>query len=103
MPEEPDKYIGGRARKTPNGGPKRGRPPQHTPAEQILVNLGSRLKSLREEQQLSVAQVAKRTGIAPQTIIQMEDTGRPIRFPVMYDIAESLGHRLEFRLVKIKE
>ncbi len=102
MAQQPDKYIGGRARNVPDGSPKRGRPSQHTPAELILVNLGARLKAIREEQKLSVAQVAKRTGIAPQTIIQMEDTGRPIRFPAMYEIAECLGHRLEFRLVKAK-
>jgi|GEM_PF-2729455 len=103
MPQRSEKLIGGRARSTPGGSSKRGRPPQHAPAEQILVNLGKRLKALREEQELSVAQVAKRTGIAPQTIIQLEDSGRPIRFPVMFDIAESLGHRLEFRLVKAKD
>lgn len=102
MPQKPDKLIGGRARNTPEDSSKRGRPPKRTPAQQILVNLGAKIKAIREEQDLSVAQVAKRTGIAPQTIIQMEDNGRPIRFPVMYEIADSLGHRLEFRLVKAK-
>ncbi len=67
------------------------------------MSLGARLKALREEQKLTVAQVAKTTGIAPQTIIQLEESGRPIRFPVMYQIAECLGHKLEFRLSKSKD
>ena len=103
MPSESEPFIGGRSRKAPARPARRGRPPQHTPAEKILLSLGARLKTLREEKSLTVAQVAKRTGIAPQTIIQLEDTGRPIRFPIMFDIAECLGHKLEFRLSKSKD
>lgn len=98
-----DKIIGGRPRKTDTGPTRRGRPPAHSSAEKILLSLGARLKTLREEQKLTVADVAKVTGIAPQTIIQLEESGRPIRFPVMYEIAECLGHRLEFRLSKAKD
>jgi len=52
---------------------------------------------------MTVSQVAKRTGVAPQTIIQPEESGRPIRFPVMFDIAGAPGHKLEFRLSKSKD
>jgi transcriptional regulator with XRE-family HTH domain len=69
----------------------------------MLLNLGTKLKAIRKEQKLSVAQVAKKTGIAPQTIIQLEESGRPIRFPVMYQIAECLNYKLEFRLSKAKD
>lgn len=103
MGGEPEKAIGGQARKTKGGPARRGRPPARTSAEKILLSLGARLKSLREDQKLSVAQVARKTGIAPQTIIQLEESGRPIRFPVMYQIAEALGHKIEFRLSKLKD
>lgn len=98
-----EKMIGGRPRKTEIAPTRRGRPPAHSSAEKILLSLGARLKSLREEQKMTVSQVAKSTGIAPQTIIQLEESGRPIRFPVMYQIAECLGHRLEFRLGRLKD
>ena len=103
MTWDPDKIIGGRPRKTDTGPTRRGRPPAHSSAEKILLALGSRLKAVREEQKMTVAEVARITGIAPQTIIQLEDSGRPIRFPVMFQIAECLGYRLEFRLTKAKE
>lgn len=103
MALDPEKIIGGRPRKTDTGPTRRGRPPAHSAAEKILLSLGARLKTLREEQEMTVAEVARITGIAPQTIIQLEESGRPIRFPVMYQIAECLGHRLEFRLTKAKD
>lgn len=103
MPPEPEPHIGGRAKTTPTDPPRLGRPPQYTPAEKILISLGTRLKALREEQKMTVTQVAKRTGAAPQTIIQLEEKGRAVRFPVMFDIAEALGHKLEFRISKSEE
>lgn len=103
MVQDPERVIGGRARSVARTSTRRGRPPSYSAAEKILMNLGARLKTLREEQQMSVAQVAKKSGVAPQTIIQLEEAGRPIRFPVMHQIAECLGHKLEFRLTKAKD
>ncbi len=103
MAREPEKKIGGQLRKTDDKPRRRGRPATRPPADEILRNLGRRLKAVREEQKLSVAQVAKKTNIAPQTIIRLEEAGRPIRFPVMYQIAESLGYKLDFRLTKVND
>ena len=103
MARHPENVIGGHTRTTTSGSHRRGRPRAYSSAEKILINLGGRLKALREEQKMTIAQVAKKTGIAPQTIIQLEETGRPIRFPVMHQIAECLGHKLEFRLSRPKD
>jgi DNA-binding XRE family transcriptional regulator len=103
MVRSPERVIGGHQHNTVKSSARRGRPPAYSPAEKILMNLGARLKTLREERGLTIAQVAKKSGVAPQTIIQLEETGRPIRFPVMHQIAECLGHKLEFRLSKPKD
>ena len=93
-----DDKIGGRTRQVKQPPARRGRTPVYTTAQQILRDLGRRVKAIREGQGISVAQLASRTNIAPQTIIHFEDEGRPIRFFVMHQIAESLGYDLEFLL-----
>ena len=52
---------------------------------------------------MTVSQVAKRTGAASQTIIHHEKIGRSIRFTVMFEIVEALGHKLKFRFSKSKD
>jgi len=103
MVGDPEKTSGDRHQEKVAKPAHRGRPAARSPAEEILLSLGTKFKAIREEQKLSVAQVAKRTGIAPQTIIQLENSGRPIRFPVMYQIAECLNFRLEFLLSKMED
>ena len=97
------RIIGGCTQKNVAKPPQRDRPAVRASAEEILLSLGTKLKAIREEQKLFVAHVAKRTGIAPQTIIQLENSGRPVRFPVMYQIAECLNFKLEFLLSAIED
>lgn len=92
--------IGGKKRRIAPQPTRRGRAPVQTAAQTVLRNLGLRIKTIREEQGLSVAQLAGQTNIAPQTIIHFEDDGRPIRFLLMHQIAECLGYDLDFLLSK---
>ena len=90
--------IGERSRKTESQPARRLRAPSYDASETILMYPRSSLKKIREKQKISVAQIAKKTGIAPQTIIQFEDTGRRIRFTLMHQIAECLGYELDLQL-----
>lgn len=65
-----------------------------------MDRLAAKLKALREEQNLSIAQLAKNTGVSPQTIINIEERSAPRTFPTLQKVASGLGHKLDFRLVK---
>lgn len=65
-----------------------------------IEQLASSIKQLREEQGLTVAQMAKELGIAPATIIKFEDRAYPVSVKVVLGMAEKLNCTLEVKQKK---
>ncbi|MEQ9412128.1 MAG: helix-turn-helix transcriptional regulator [Fuerstiella sp.] len=61
-----------------------------------VQKLADALKTVREENGTTVAQLAKQLKIAPATLIKFEDRGHPISVQVIIDIADKLGYQLTF-------
>ena len=60
-----------------------------------IKELATTLKQLREDQGLTVTQIAKDLGIAPATLIKFEDRCYPVSVKVVIALAEKLGHGLQ--------
>ncbi|GAB6059976.1 helix-turn-helix domain-containing protein [Desulfonatronum parangueonense] len=57
-------------------------------------NVGVRIRILREERELSLEDLAERSGLAADFIARMEDSGNPPSLGPLLKIARSLGVRL---------
>lgn len=62
----------------------------HTPA--VLIYLGHEIRSIREEQRLTIDEVARQTGVDRKTITHLElGQAAGARFMTVYLIADVLG------------
>ena len=68
-----------------------------------IKDLATTLTQLREDQGLTVTQVAKELEIAPATLIKFEDRCYPVSIKVVIALAEKLGHELQVNPVAKKK
>lgn len=66
-----------------------------SPEAESISALAEAFKTAREQQGLSVAQVAKALQIAPATLIKFEEKASPISVQVLVSYAAQLGSTLE--------
>ncbi|MEZ6060114.1 MAG: helix-turn-helix transcriptional regulator [Planctomycetaceae bacterium] len=90
--------IGGRNAKVSPAVSRHVRRTRISAAEMALAKLADEFQSLREQKGMSVAQVAKASEVAPQSIIQFENRTRPMMFDKLHAIAAALGHDLVLTL-----
>lgn len=62
-----------------------------------IEQLATAIKEQREEQGLTVAQMARELGIAPATIIKFEDRAYPVSIKVVLGMADKLNCSLELK------
>jgi len=84
--------IGGRNAKPTILVRRSGRRKRATPAEAAVAELADQFRAAREAKGLTVAELAKATDIAPETILQFEDLTRPLMFVKLHTIAAALDH-----------
>ena len=59
--------------------------------DDILVNIGRQLKSARQKRDLTLQQVAKRTGVSAVVIAKIENLRTPPSLPVLLKIMQTLN------------
>ena len=100
-PAKPPKVGGGRPVSTTLNWSKVGR--RRLEDNVAIVDLAASFKSIREEQGISVTQLAKDLGVAPATLIKFEDRSYPISIKVVLGMADKLGCTLEVKPAKGKK
>ncbi|MEZ6121846.1 MAG: helix-turn-helix transcriptional regulator [Planctomycetaceae bacterium] len=65
-----------------------------SPSITATRTLAGELQRLREEQGVSLVQLADRTGVAPATLIKFESRHQPISVEILAALAGELGYEL---------
>ena len=94
--------IGGRNAKPAvtarRSGRRSGRRRRLSAAEVTLARLAEAKRIRREERGMFIAEVARASGIAPQSILQFERQTRPMLFTTLHAIAAALDRELVWKL-----
>ena len=90
--------IGGRNAKPAVTARRSGRRRRLSAAEVTLARLAEAMRIRREEKGMSIAEVARASGIAPQSILQFERQTRPMLFTKLHAIAAALDRELVWKL-----
>lgn len=62
-----------------------------------IQKLGQKFRDLREKEEISVTELARKLNVAPATLIKFEEKGYPVSIKIVLMMADQLGYTLDVK------